>query len=232
VLALKPAGASNMPLAHPNRFAAPRGVVVAGLAALALHAVGAFLVSGPGWVGRGDSLGAGSTHTGSRAGDSGRSHPSLQVRLASQTPATPAEAQLPSDDPVAAPTDETAVETAQGWLMQAPPAAGGATSTATLAFTYLTADEVDQGPAPEPGWILDEGALAEIGRARLRLQLWVSESGHIDRVAVIQSDPPGPWVERAIQPLPQTRMRPAERDGRAVAATIVVELSADLETLR
>jgi hypothetical protein len=51
-------------------------------------------------------------------------------------------------------------------------------------------------------------------------------------VAVLHAEPPGEWVDQALQPLPSTRMRPAERDGRPVASTTVVELTANLETMR
>lgn len=110
-----------------------------------------------------------------------------------------------------------------------PPAAGG---VATLASNYLPVEQLDRGPAPEPGWILDEAALEQVGRAHMRLRLWVSETGRIDRVAVLHAEPPGDWVDHALRPLPSTPMRPAERDGRAVASTTVVELTANLETMR
>lgn len=64
------------------------------------------------------------------------------------------------------------------------------------------------------------------------LRLWVSAQGHIDHVAVLRAEPGGVWVDRAIRSLPETRMRPGERAGKAVASTLVVELFADLETFR
>lgn len=103
---------------------------------------------------------------------------------------------------------------------------------AELAVRYLPADQLDHAPSPEPGWILDEDAFSEVGAARMVLRLWVSAQGRIDRVAVLHAEPGGPWVDRAILPLPETRMRPGERAGQAVASTVVVELLADLETIR
>lgn len=103
---------------------------------------------------------------------------------------------------------------------------------ATLAERYVQADQLDRAPSPEPGWILDEDAFSEVGSARMVLRLWVSAQGHIDRVDVLRAEPAGAWVDRAIRPLPETRMRPGERAGQAVASSIVVELFADLETFR
>lgn len=103
---------------------------------------------------------------------------------------------------------------------------------ATLAERYVQADQLDLAPSPEPGWILDEDAFSEVGSARMVLRLWVSAQGHIDRVDVLRAEPGGGWVDRAIRPLPETRMRPGERAGHAVASSIVVELVADLETFR
>lgn len=196
--------------------------MVATVAGVALHVLGTLALSDVGWVGRGEASSAGQV---ARAAG-------LHVRLASPMVLTVHDQGHEQQDGPAAsapPQGVSRIDGMQDLMSQAPPAAGG---SATLASTYLSADEIDQGPVPEPGWILNEGVLSEVGRARMRLRLWISESGRIDRIAVIQADPSGDWVDRAIAPLPETRMRPAERDGRPVAASVVVELSADLETLR
>jgi hypothetical protein len=177
-------------------------------AAVALHGVGALLLSGPAWSGRGDSaVGGGALLTQTRG--------SLRVRLA-------VEQSVASVDPVE--------------LESAPMKASGGTPLGTddrgslLAATYLPAELVDRPPEPDPGWIIDEAAFTEVGRGTMVLRLWVSESGRIDRVRVVQAEPPGEWLTQAIRPLPETRMRPAERGGHAVASTVVVELAADFDS--
>lgn len=210
-----------MPLMS-GRSHLPRDVMAAACAAIALHGLASWVLGATGWVGRGPASTPVGTVAATGAG--------LQVRLTGgvQPLASQAASSLEREAAVKK-QDEAVVDAAQRLLSLAPPAAGGA---ALLASTYLSADELDQGPVPEPGWILDEAVLGQVGRARMRLRLWVSEHGHIDRVEVVQAEPPGDWVEQAIRPLPGTRMRPAQRDGAAVAASIVVELAADLETMR
>lgn len=215
----------------PFRPHAPRSLVVAAGAAVVLHVLGSLALSGAGWVGRGEPSHSPVQPGGASFAVAGVASSSrLRVRLTRLEPLIASAVHDKQGEVVSsAPQALPALDDSQLLLDQAPPAAGG---SATFSSTYLSAEEVDQGPVPEPGWILDEGALSEVGRARMRLRLWVSERGHIDRVVVIHAEPAGRWVDEAIRPLPDTRMRPAERDGRPVAATIVVELSADLETLR
>lgn len=217
-------------LSAAGRPSVPRGVVVAVVVALALHVLGTLALSGSGWVGRTGASRLASGQGSLIESDAVAHASSLRVRLAS-APARNAAAPSPANNE-GAPSEPGALpggDAAQQLLNQAPPAAGG---SAAFASTYLPADEVDQGPVPEPGWILDEGALEQVGRARMRLRLWVSDGGRIDRVAVLHAEPSGAWVDRAIAPLPDTRMRPAERGGRPVPSTIVVELTADLESMR
>lgn len=97
---------------------------------------------------------------------------------------------------------------------------------------YLPADALSDRPRPEPGWLLDEDALASVRQARLTMRLWVSAQGHIDRVALLSAEPPGDWAERALQRLPDTPMSPGWKDGRAVASTLVVEIASEIESFR
>lgn len=194
--------------------------MVAAAAAVALHALATLWLSGGGWAGSGESAPA----LAQRGGASpSTTHGGLRVRLASSVVATSTNASEASG------SNQALAAVDLDRIASEPPAAGGETP---FASTYVPAEELDQGPAPEPGWILDEAALEQVGRASLRLRLWVSEKGRIDRVAVLHAEPPGDWVDHALRPLPSTPMRPAERDGRAVASTTVVELTANLETMR
>lgn len=111
----------------------------------------------------------------------------------------------------------------------APPAAGGG---AHLASSYLSAESVDQGPQPETGWAIDESVLPAVPRVRLLVRLWVSSQGHIDRLTLLQAEPAGAWADRAMESLAETQMIPAQRGEEPVAASTVVEIIADLETLR
>ena len=198
-----------------DRSTVPRSLVVATAVAVGLHVLGSLALGGGGWSGRGDAAHALASQ-GRLAPSTGAS--GLKVRLASAGASqSAADEALPTANPRPLPIESE------------PPAAGG---PASLASTYLPAEELDRGPSPEPGWILDEVVLERVNRAHMRLRLWVSETGHIDRVVVLHAEPAGEWVEQAIQPLPSTPMRPAERDGRPVASTTVVELTANLETMR
>ena len=206
-----------MPRAKSRRTVSS-GLIVAVAAAIGLHALASLALNDRGWPGSGGSTPP-RDHRG--GGGDGVGEAGLRVRLASWVapPSGAAESEAISQ----------ALVPELASIESEPPAAGG---VATLASNYLPAEQLDQGPTPEPGWILDEAALEQVGRASLRLRLWVSEKGRIDRVAVLHAEPPGDWVDHALRPLPSTPMRPAERDGRAVASTTVVELTANLETMR
>lgn len=221
-----------MSIAHA-RPVVPKGLMLASAAAILLHVLLTMALGHGGWAHSGShsrlvtAVRGGAELVAPAEGDSG-----LHVRLARAT--TPV---VPGPDQPLATVDDSLPDGAQRagddevanvWNATAP-AAGGAVS---LASTYLPAEELDQAPTPEPGWVLDEAALERVGRARMWLRLWVSELGRIDRVALIHAEPAGAWAEQAIAPLPDTRMQPAERHGRPVAATIVVELTADLESMR
>lgn len=106
---------------------------------------------------------------------------------------------------------------------------GGA---AWLSTQYLEGNQLDRSPQPVHGWWLDEATLLAAGRTHLTLKLWVSASGVVDRVEVVRAEPPGDWVVGALRSLPMTPMAPGMKEGRPVAATIVVELQTENEQLR
>lgn len=117
-----------------------------------------------------------------------------------------------------------------------PPAAGHAAATPAgrqgVAAIYLPAEALSDSPRPDPGWLLDEEALASVRQARLTMRVWVSAEGRIDRVALLSAEPAGDWVARAVQRLPETPMLPGLKDGRPVASTLVVEISSEIERFR
>lgn len=206
------------------RSPSSRGLFVAAAASVACHVLGTWLLTGEGWSGRGD---ASRTNVGAGPVSSVANALELRFRLATPTEPPRQSSSVEASDPRV--QSASAVTFEPSGLEADPPAAGGG---AMFASTYLPAEELDRGPAPEPGWILDENVLEDVGRAHMRLRLWVSDKGRIDRVVVLHAEPPGDWVDHAIQPLASTHMRPAERDGRSVASTTVVELTANLETMR
>lgn len=206
------------------RSPSSRGLIVAAAVSVAWHALGTLALTGQGWSGRGDAL-----RENVRVGAASLDAKALEVRVRLATPSeAPLRSSLVEASDLRGQSDSTVSAEPMG-LEADPPAAGG---SAMFASTYLPAEDVDLGPAPEPGWILDENVLEQVGRAHIRLRLWVSDKGRIDRMVVLHAEPPGDWVDQAIQPLPSTHMRPAERDGRSVASTTVVELTANLETMR
>lgn len=194
---------------HPHQ-----GLVLATVLTVALHGLGALALSPSGWGGGGEP----SASAGASQLDRG-----LRVRLAARADLPeqagslePVELADPAESPVASPTEPTD--------SLARLSAGGA-----LAARYLSDADVDQGPAPESGWALDEAVLPPATPVRLVLRLWVSEQGRIDRVQLVQAEPAGDWAGRAAQALASTPMRPALRDGQAVAASAVVEITAEAE---
>lgn len=195
-------------------------------AAVSLHALGSWWLSG----GAGAARASGHVWGAHRAPGELHAGRSLNVRLSN--------AVLPALDDAAsqAPPIDAAVDERLSSSAAQTPAAEAVTdlpsSQAALADRYLSADQLDRPPSPEPGFILDEAAFNEVGAARLVLRLWVSAQGRIDRVTVLRVEPSGAWVDRAIRPLPDTRMRPGELAGQPVASTLVVELSASIETFR
>lgn len=131
------------------------------------------------------------------------------------------------------------VAVAENWVPDAllaslpPPAAGpAAAGHQGVATTYLPAESLSDSPRPDPGWLLDEEALASVRQARLTMRLWVSAEGRIDRVALLSAEPAGDWAERAVQRLPDTPMLPGLKDGRAVPSTLVVEIASEIERFR
>lgn len=104
-----------------------------------------------------------------------------------------------------------------------------ASDVALLNSVYVSANELDQGPEPQPGWVLDEAAFPVGHETRLLVRVWVAADGRIDQVALVHADPPGEWASRAIEPMMETKMSAPLQAGRAVAAVLVVEIAAQDE---
>lgn len=105
-------------------------------------------------------------------------------------------------------------------------------ANAWLASRYLDASELDQAPRPVADWFLDEESFQDLPQALVHLRLRVSAEGRIDHVEVMRAEPPGEWVLAALRSLHQTPMKAGLRDGKPVAATLMVELFTDNERVR
>lgn len=148
----------------------------------------------------------------------------VQLLVRSGSPITSAanrvDAPKPVSDVLGAPQSEPA------------PAHEPAGANAWLASRYLDASELDQAPRPVADWFLDEEALQALPRTLVQLRLKVSAEGRIDHVEVVRAEPSGEWVLAALRPLRETPMQAGLREGKPVAATIVVELATENERVR
>lgn len=206
--------------------ASARGVGCALVAAVCVHALAwAFLQRG-GLAGSDAAL---------SARDAARSLPAAQpsasgaieLRVLPETAAPldadEAAAVLPTRAALLAPSDPIEVPPPQ-------PTAAGAEPGVSI--PYWSSDALQASPHPEWDWVLDEEALDRVRQVRMLVQVWVGESGRIDRVQLLQAEPPGPWAEQALSRLGETQMRPGIKDGRPVASTVVVEIATEVERFR
>ncbi len=195
-------------------------LAVAGLVACGLHVVLWWGWTHQGW-------------TGAKAGVASTATAAVHVRLGSprdtHDPVDPAA--MHADAPVRAQATAGASPN-QGADRSPPEGTRASEGSQWLTGRYAPADTLDQSPRPELGWFLDEDVLAPLPHASMLVQLWVSAEGRIDRAELLRAEPAGDWALRALAPLPGTPMRPGVRDGRPVAATLVVELVSDNERFR
>jgi len=120
----------------------------------------------------------------------------------------------------------------------APPAAQGRTARAgkgtrhstpatpgiIAAPSYVPAEELDERPQirshVEPAFPLDANAPA----GRVVLRLLISESGAVDKAAVVRADPPGPFEVAAVEAFAPARFSPGRKNGVAVKSALTLEL--------
>ena len=99
---------------------------------------------------------------------------------------------------------------------------------------YRSAEDLSQRPTPASPWVINEQAVppGPVGRpklVRVRVQLWVSDQGHIDAIQLLDADPVVPWLEALLKDLDKTPLKPAFEGGRPVASSWQVELQLDLD---
>ncbi len=102
-----------------------------------------------------------------------------------------------------------------------------ATQQALVPTTYTPAESLDQSARPIEDWVLDEAVLMAVRKGRIRVKVWVSDTGVVDGAELLAAEPPGDWAQQAIQPLRMTLMHPGMKDGRAVPSTVVVEIASE-----
>lgn len=92
------------------------------------------------------------------------------------------------------------------------------------AAAYLPAEQLDERPQirshVEPAFPLDANAPA----GRVVLRLLIGETGAVDKVQVIESEPPGPFGVAAVEAFQPARFSPGRKDGAAVKSAVIVEL--------
>jgi len=92
--------------------------------------------------------------------------------------------------------------------------------------TYYSAHDLDVYPQPVMPLDLDHLAGGDAaGTGRFRLDLLIDESGVVDKIALIEADPPGPLQEALRAALMATRFEPGQRGGRAVKSRVVLRVS-------
>jgi len=93
---------------------------------------------------------------------------------------------------------------------------------------YIPTARLSRSPRPLEDPTIDFPAGDEPGQAgRVVLELLVSDTGTVDSVAVIESDLPEAYQERAAQAFRQLRFAPGEWDGKVVAARMGIEVRFD-----
>ncbi|MFN3750707.1 MAG: energy transducer TonB [Thiobacillus sp.] len=139
-------------------------------------------------------------------------------------PALPA----PPAEPAVPPVSATALPTPAAEPRPPEPAAGGALHSA-VDLTFYTARELDVQPRAlgsiEPDYPLDADRQRRSGKVRLQLKL--EADGRVSDVEIVQADPPGVFDESAVRAFRAARFSPAQKNGRAVRALLLIEVEYD-----
>ena len=94
---------------------------------------------------------------------------------------------------------------------------------------YFLSSEVDTRAQPirMPVLVYPEGAQQMRIRGHIRMRVYINESGKIDAVDIIESDPPGIFEKAALRAMLATKYIPARRNGRAVKNQKLIEIKFD-----
>lgn len=127
----------------------------------------------------------------------------------------------------------------QVWLTEAPLSAAAAPQAAGPAEApsirgpfparYFKSSEVDERAAPVDiaPLMYPERAYMNRLRGTVRLRIYISREGRIDRADIVAASPAGHFEQAAIDALQRTRFRPALKAGRPVASQKLIEVEFD-----
>ena len=94
---------------------------------------------------------------------------------------------------------------------------------------YFKSSEVDERATPVEMAALVYPEVAYMNRLRgtVRMRIFISSDGRVDRAEVVEAQPKGRFEEAAIDAVQRTRFRPARKDGRAVPSQKLIEVEFD-----
>ena len=127
------------------------------------------------------------------------------------------------------------VRLAQGHQATQTKSARAAPSEVPLAFTgpaptrYFTSAELDERaiPVETAALVYPEKAYRNRIAGKVRLRIYVSDAGRVERTDVLMASPRGHFEQAAVDAVRATRFHPARKAGRAVPSQKVIEVEFD-----
>jgi protein TonB len=94
---------------------------------------------------------------------------------------------------------------------------------------YFKSSEVDERATPVEMAALVYPEVAYMNRLRgtVRMRIFISGEGRVDRAEVVEATPKGHFEQAAIDAVQRTRFRPARKDGRPVPSQKLIEVEFD-----
>jgi protein TonB len=94
---------------------------------------------------------------------------------------------------------------------------------------YLSAGEVDERATPieVPALVYPEKAYLNRLAGTVRMRIYISHDGRVDKADVLAASPRGHFEEAALDAVQRTRFRPARKDGRPVPSHKLIEVEFD-----
>lgn len=132
---------------------------------------------------------------------------------------------VPAAEP--APAEPAPPEPVPPAVVPAPPAApAGPAIAIPVDLTFYAARQLDVQPRAlgniEPDYPPDADRQQRSGK--LRLQLKLEADGRVSDVEVVEAEPPGVFEDSAVRAFRAARFAPAQKDGRAVRALLLIEV--------
>ena len=94
---------------------------------------------------------------------------------------------------------------------------------------YLKSSEVDERATPLEMAALVYPEVAYMNRLRgtVRMRIFISSDGRVERTEVVEATPRGHFEKAAVEAVERTRFRPARKDGRPVPSQKLIEVEFD-----